>query len=125
MQRGFRGKNCLQKAKIYHSKTVEKSIISRKNKNFLKKCKKSVAKIVRLFCATLLKINRSLFPYRPIATDDIKPSVLPADREKTNRSLFSNQEIIPSFVNRKASRKSDIGFSHKKNGRSKKRRPNF
>ena len=60
---------------------------SGQNKNFFKILKKSVAKIVRFFCATLLQINRSLSPYRPIATDDITPSVPPADREK---NIFSN-----------------------------------
>ena len=49
MQRGFEGKNCLQNAKIKHSKTVEKSMIFGQNKNFFKILKKSVAKIVRLF----------------------------------------------------------------------------
>ena len=49
MQRGFRGKNCLQKTKNDHSKTVEKSMNSGQNKNFFKILKKSVAKIVRFF----------------------------------------------------------------------------
>ena len=51
MQRGFEGKNCLQNAKIKHSKTVEKSMIFGQNKNFFKILKKSVAKIVRLIYA--------------------------------------------------------------------------
>ena len=55
MQRGFRGKNCLQKAKSHPLKTIEKSIVLDQNKNFFKILKKSVAKIVRLFCATALK----------------------------------------------------------------------
>ena len=51
MQRGFGGKNCPQNAQNAPSKTLEKSINSDQNKFFLKKSKKSVAKIVRLFYA--------------------------------------------------------------------------
>ena len=51
MQRGFGGKIYPQKAKINLSKTAEKSINSGQDKFFLKKSKKSVAKIVRLIYA--------------------------------------------------------------------------
>ena len=51
MQRGFRGDFCPQNVKTHLSKTLEKSIISDQNKNFFKILKKSVAKIVRFFCA--------------------------------------------------------------------------
>ena len=61
MQRGFGGDFCLQNAKINHSKTLEKSIILGQNKNFFKILKKSVAKIVRLICATGPKIY-AVFP---------------------------------------------------------------
>ena len=56
MQRGFGDKNCPKNAKIYHSKTLEKSINSCQTKFFLKKSKKSVAKIVRFFDAYSKKI---------------------------------------------------------------------
>ena len=49
MQRGFGDKNCPKNAKIYHSKTLAKSMNSNQNKNFFKILKKSVAKIVRFF----------------------------------------------------------------------------
>ena len=51
MQRRFGDKFCPQKTKIYSSKTIEKSIISDKNKNFFKILKKSVALKVRLIYA--------------------------------------------------------------------------
>ena len=56
MQRRFGGKIYPQNAKIKHSKTAEKSIVLDQNKNFFKILKKSVAKIVRFFCATCLII---------------------------------------------------------------------
>ena len=57
MQRGFGGKICPQTAKNHSLKTVKKSTISAQNKFFLKKSKKSVAKIVGFICATHIKIN--------------------------------------------------------------------
>ena len=92
MQRSFRGNFCSQNAKNNLSKTLEKSINSDQNKNFFKIFKKSVAKIVRFFCATALKKTSSFFPYRPIATNDIKPSVLPPIGRKTAESHFGKKD---------------------------------
>ena len=59
MQRGFRGKIYPKNAKINRSKTVGKSIISGKNKFFLRKWKKSVAKNVRLIVYCLYNERES------------------------------------------------------------------
>ena len=51
MQRGFGCNFYPKSAKIHLLKTLEKSIVLGKNKIFFKILKKSVAKIVRFFCA--------------------------------------------------------------------------
>ena len=74
MQRGFGGKNCLQNAKIYPSKTLEKSMIFGQNKNFFKILKKSVAKIVRFCNATFcLYFNHFIKKQRAEAETQEKP----------------------------------------------------